>query len=149
MIPVLLGLFQLQSALSDTDPWTSRETLQPDAAVKALNTPVGKTPVVFHVGFHTLFQNGHIPGSKYVGAGSTLEGINKLRAELKNLPRDREIIVYCGCCPLVNCPNLKPVFRVIKEMGFKNAKVILIQDNFKKDWIEKGFPVEKGKALSE
>ena len=62
------------------------------------------------------------------------------------LPRDREIILYCGCCPWGNCPNVKPAVELLKQMGFTHVKAMFVESNFAKDWIDKGYPVELGSA---
>ncbi len=54
---------------------------------------------------------------------------------------DREI-VYCGCCPIDKCPNLRPAFRVAREMGFKKVRVLKLPTSFGIDWVEKGYPFE-------
>jgi thiosulfate/3-mercaptopyruvate sulfurtransferase len=53
--------------------------------------------------------------------------------------------LYCGCCPLQRCPNLKPAFLILRDIGFTNLRVLLLPNDFNTDWIEKGYAVEKGK----
>jgi hypothetical protein len=48
------------------------------------------------------------------------------------------VVLYCGCCPLQRCPNLKPAFLAVREMGFSTLRVLLLPDDFNTDWIEKG-----------
>jgi hypothetical protein len=76
--------------------------------------------------------------------GSSPEGIQKLRNRVKNLPKSRSIVLYCGCCPWDRCPNVKPAFDELQKLGFKNLKVLHIPQNFGVDWVEKGLPVQKG-----
>ncbi len=107
----------------------------------------GAAPAVFHVGPNLLYRNKHIPGSIYAGPGSRSEGLEALKVAVGKLPRDREIIVYCGCCPWSNCPNVKPAVELLKQMGFTRVKTMFIETNFAKDWIDKGYPVESGTAM--
>jgi thiosulfate/3-mercaptopyruvate sulfurtransferase len=100
--------------------------------------------VLIHVGFHTMYGLGHIPGSKYEGAASTLEGLAKLQQAVAKLPRNQQIVIYCGCCPWDHCPNIRPAFHALKAMGFTNLKALDIPQRFGDDWTAKGFPVAKG-----
>ena len=106
----------------------------------------GARPALFHMGPNLLYRDKHIPGSIYAGPGSRAEGLEALRVAAGKLPRDREIILYCGCCPWSNCPNVKPAVELLKQMGFTRVKAMYVETNFVKDWIEKGYPVDAGTA---
>jgi thiosulfate/3-mercaptopyruvate sulfurtransferase len=99
-------------------------------------------PLIFQVGPNVLYRSRHIPGSVYAGPASKTEGLEMLSAAVKNLPRDREIVVYCGCCPWDHCPNVEPAIRRLQQMGFKRVKALYLPANFKIDWIDRGYPVE-------
>lgn len=130
-------------AFAAEDPWNSTQVLQPQQFVEILKNPKNG-PVILHVGFQFLYKNNHIPGSKYVGPANEESGLNHLKTELEKIPRDREVVIYCGCCPLTKCPNMRPAFKAVQAMGFKNIKILNLPENLKKDWIEKNYPVEKG-----
>ncbi|MGA2195567.1 MAG: rhodanese-like domain-containing protein [Bryobacteraceae bacterium] len=100
----------------------------------------GAGPVIFHVGPNLLYRNKHIPGSIYAGPGSRPDGLEALKAAAGKLPRDREIIVYCGCCPWSNCPNVKPAVELLQQMGFTRVKAMFVETNFAKDWIGRAIP---------
>jgi rhodanese-related sulfurtransferase len=100
--------------------------------------------VLLQVGFLTMYKMGHIPGSQYAGAASKPEGLAALKKLVANLPRTQEIVIYCGCCPWDDCPNIRPAFQALKEMGFSNLKVLDIPQRLGADWTAKGFPVVKG-----
>jgi len=91
-----------------------------------------------------LFQQAHIPGAEYVGAGNTAEGIQHLRERVKNLSKESAIVLYCGCCPWSHCPNVNPAYDALKQLGFTNVKVLYIANNFGADWVDKGYPVAQG-----
>jgi rhodanese-related sulfurtransferase len=91
-----------------------------------------------------LFLQAHIPGSEYAGAAGTEAGLQQLRKRVDSLPRNKFIVLYCGCCPWNHCPNVKPADDSLHAMGFTNVKVLYIADNFGTNWVEKGYPTAKG-----
>src|SRR4051794_22932499 len=91
-------------------------------------------PVLFHVGPNSLYRGKHIPGSIYAGPGSTPQGIEMLKQAVAKLPKDRAIVLYCGCCPWNNCPNVKPAVEALQAMGFTKVKAMHIENNFPMDW---------------
>jgi rhodanese-related sulfurtransferase len=106
----------------------------------------GAPPALFHVGFAVLYRSKHIPNSIYTGAASTPEGLAALKAAAGKLPRDAEIVVYCGCCPWDHCPNIRPAMELLKQMGFTRVKALYIPTNMAKDWFDPGYPAEAGEA---
>jgi thiosulfate/3-mercaptopyruvate sulfurtransferase len=103
-------------------------------------------PAVFQVGPNRLYRNSHVPGSVFAGPGSSAEGIELLRTAVSKLPKDREIVLYCGCCPWAQCPNLNPAIAALKSLGYSKVKVMMIPTTFAKDWVEKGYAVESSPA---
>jgi len=65
-----------------------------------------------------------------------------LQQQLAKLPKDKEIVIYCGCCPFSRCPNARPAFALLQKLKFKNAKLLNLPNNLKVDWINKGYPLE-------
>jgi rhodanese-related sulfurtransferase len=102
--------------------------------------------VILHVGPNVLYRGKHIPGSIYAGFAAKPEGLDAIKAAAQNLPRDREIVIYCGCCPWSHCPNMKPAYELLKQMGFTHVKAMYVETNFAKDWVDKGYPVESSRA---
>lgn len=117
-----------------------------DAKLAAQRTSSGPPAVIFQVGPNVLYRSKHIPGAIYAGPASRPEGLDLIKKAVEKLPRDREIVVYCGCCPWDHCPNVKPAMALLKEMGFTHAKALYLENSFAKDWIDKGHPVEAGVA---
>ncbi|HEY1242913.1 MAG TPA: rhodanese-like domain-containing protein [Bryobacteraceae bacterium] len=103
-------------------------------------------PALFHVGFAVMYRGKHIPASVYAGPGSKPEGLDALKQAVASLPRDREIVIYCGCCPFDRCPNVRPAVALLKQMGFQNVKALNLPANFGADWTDHGYPVEAGPA---
>jgi hypothetical protein len=118
--------------------------ISPEDLSKILQSPKGDKPLIIHVGFHVLYSQGHIPGSEYIGPASQDEMVEKLRKRVESLPRGKFIVLYCGCCPWTNCPTVRPAYEALHSMGFTKLKVLYIPNNFGRDWIYKGFPVDQG-----
>jgi hypothetical protein len=125
------------------DPWTAEQTVQPAQFAKELQQENGPHPLVIYVGVRTLYNGGHIPGAVYYGPGSSEQGIGELKKYAATLPKNSDVVLYCGCCPLEKCPNLRPAFTALKDMGFARLRVLLLPTSFNADWVEKGFPVQK------
>src|ERR1035437_583024 len=102
-------------------------------------------PAVFMVGPNMLYRSKHIPGSVYAGPGMSEAGLAMLKAEAGKLPRDREVVVYCGCCPWDKCPNVKPAVDLLKQIGFAKVKALYLETGFKADWLDKGYAAEAGR----
>ncbi|MDR3676792.1 MAG: rhodanese-like domain-containing protein [Acidobacteriota bacterium] len=100
--------------------------------------------VLIQVGFHVMYQMGHIPNSQYAGPAARADGLAALKKLVAKLPRNQKIVIYCGCCPWDDCPNIRPAYQALKEMGFKNFKVLDIPVRLGDDWTAKGYPVVKG-----
>jgi thiosulfate/3-mercaptopyruvate sulfurtransferase len=125
------------------DPWTAVDVLSTEQVAPLTTNPTTSGPLVIHVGFSVLYRAAHIAGSKYAGPGSKADGLEDLKKEVSGQPRSRAIILYCGCCPWDKCPNIRPAFAALHDMGFQNVKVLQIPENLKADWIDKGYPTEK------
>jgi rhodanese-related sulfurtransferase len=104
----------------------------------------GAKPLLFQVGSHMLYIQAHIPNSEYIGAGNTREGIQRLRQRVSSLPKNADIVLYCGCCPWMHCPNINPAYEMLRQMGFTNVRALYIANNLGADWVDKGYPVARG-----
>jgi hypothetical protein len=134
---ITLGLFA-----ASQDPWNEREIVQPKILADQI---IAKSqPAIFYVGFPTLYRNGsHIASATLAGPCSKPEGLDALKKTVAELPRGKEIFIYCGCCPFVKCPNIRPAYSALHDMGFSSVKVVMLETNLHTDWIEKGYPSEK------
>ena len=115
-----------------------------DWAAKLKDGSASKT-LMLHVGFKTMFDQAHIPGSEYAGPGNTAAGLQVLRDRVAKLSKDTAILIYCGCCPWTRCPNIAAAYDTLTELGFSNVKVMHIGDNFGTEWVDKGYPTTKSK----
>jgi thiosulfate/3-mercaptopyruvate sulfurtransferase len=128
-----------------TEPWTSAQEMQPAELAGALSeTKTSTPPTIVYVGFRTLFAGGHIPGATFHGTASTEAGLVELKKWAEGLPRSANMVIYCGCCPFDHCPNIRPAFVALHEMGFTNLRVLVMPTNFSTDWVDKGYPIQKG-----
>jgi len=92
-----------------------------------------------------MYAQVHIPGSEYAGPGSTQAGIQSLEDTVSAMPKDRQIVLYCGCCPWERCPNIGPAYKRLHELGFTKVRALYLANNFGDDWVNKGYPALKGK----
>jgi hypothetical protein len=42
------------------------------------------------------------------------------------------------------CPNIRPAYRALKELGFTRVRVLNIPTNMHTDWYTKNYPSETG-----
>jgi rhodanese-like protein len=126
------------------DSIAGAQLIQAEDLARALADSTSEPPEVLQVGFKVLFRSGHIPGSRFIGPASKPEGLAALRRALAKLPRTRELVLYCGCCPWRDCPNVRPALRTAQRMGFRNVHVLFIARNLQHDWIDKGLPIREG-----
>lgn len=123
------------------DPWTAKELMAPTALAEELRGGAAK-PVVIAVVFPAMYRQRHIAGALFAGPGRDAAGIDALKAAVKSLAKDTAIVLYCGCCPMVRCPNIRPAYRALKDLGYTNVRVLDIETNFHDSWSSKGYPSE-------
>ncbi len=99
---------------------------------------------VLYMGPSVLFGKGHIPGAQKIGEAGEEAGKRALAEAIQKLPAETEIVLYCGCCPVRNCPNVRPASALLRSLNRKNATVLDLPTRFATDWADKGFPVERG-----
>lgn len=142
---ISLALLAATSALAQSELAPGRaQLISPEEMVKILQAPQGKQPLILNVGPALLYMQAHIPGAEYIGATSTPQGTESLRNRVKSVPKNKFIVLYCGCCPWSHCPNVQPAYNELHKLGFNNVKVLYIADNLGADWVYKGYPTIKG-----
>jgi len=120
------------------EPWTPDQLLAPDKLAATLNDEKAKQPIIISVAPAPV-----IPGSIDIGPAGDKSNLEKLKTQLKSISTDSEVVIYCGCCPFDRCPNVRPAFKLLNEMGFRNHKLLNLPNNVKIDWINKGYPIVK------
>jgi thiosulfate/3-mercaptopyruvate sulfurtransferase len=126
---------------------TNLKTLTPEELVSLLKDKFVK-PLLFQVGSHTLYAQAHIPGSEYLGAGNTREGLRRLSDRVNKLPKKTSIILYCGCCLWNHCPNVSPTYEALAKIGFTDIWALYIANNFRFDWVDKGYSFYQGRVVT-
>jgi len=121
----------------------SAELIQPRELSKALQSGSVK-PTVLYVGPRFLYAQAHIRGAEFIGPASDPHSLDNLRKRVTALPRNSSIVLYCGCCPWDHCPNIRPAYKELQKAGFTAVKVLYLANSFGTDWVEKGYPFEKG-----
>ncbi len=115
--------------------------VRPKELVSLLRGPDLK-PVVIGVGPAGMYRRKHITGSIGTGAADRPEGLEALKAAAAKIPKYREIVVYCGCCPWDSCPNIRPAVELLKKLGYGKVKALMLYTSFGSDWVDQGYPVE-------
>ncbi|HUA82942.1 MAG TPA: rhodanese-like domain-containing protein [Bryobacteraceae bacterium] len=134
-------LAQQPNGAGVNSPWPSSQVISPADLARSLK---GLDAAILQVGFAKLYDVKHIPGSIYAGPAS--HDLEPLKKALAGVPKNREIVLYCGCCPWDHCPNMKPAYNLLKSLGYTKIKVMEIPNNFGSDWVDKGYPVEGSAA---
>jgi len=128
-----------------TAPWTGAEAVSAADFVREISGAKGAaSPTILYVGFRTLFEGGHVPGAVFHGTAATEKGLAELKEWLSGLPRTTNLVLYCGCCPLERCPNIRPAYKTARDLGFTRVRVLVLPTSFAADWVEKHYPMEKG-----
>ena len=126
------------------DALTIPAAMQMQPAELAAMIKAGNAPTILQVGFSVLYQQAHIPNAQYAGPGNSDDGIGNLKKQVDALPRDKPVVIYCGCCPWEKCPNIDAAYKQMTAMGFTKLKVLYLATNFGADWADKGYPVIRG-----
>lgn len=116
--------------------------MAPADLAKRLQGDPSSRPVVAHVGPKVLFKKAHLPGAEHPGETGEPEGLAAFETWATPLPRDRAIVLYCGCCPWDHCPNIRPAYRRLNELGFKDVSVLDLPKTLQANWIDQGYPIE-------
>lgn len=133
----LFTLFMLAATATQAQQpvtWTPDQLMDPALLAKKItgNEPL---PYIFSIGPMAL-----IPHSTDIGPDSEEENLASLKEAILKLPKDAEVVIYCGCCPFGRCPNIRPAIELFKTMNFKNFHLLNLPTSIKADWIDKGFP---------
>src|ERR1700733_679360 len=143
MLPIsTLLLATLCLSQESSTPWRQNELIEPSALASALHSET--PPFVLCVAFPVLYHGKHIAHAIFAGPGSKPEGIAMLKTAASALPKDGNIVIYCGCCPMDKCPNVRPAYAALKELGFTHVRVLDVMTNMHNDWFSRGYPSETG-----
>ena len=119
---------------AQSENWTKDQLMEP--ALLAQNLKANKNlPVLISIGPGAI-----IPHSIDIGMTGDKGNLAKFKTELSKLPKDANVVIYCGCCPYAHCPNVRPAIAALKEAKFTNFHLLDLPQNIKTDWISKGYP---------
>ena len=134
---IFLLLFSVAiHAQTAKEPWTDSQLMPTQELADQINASGKSKPMIINIGPQAV-----IKGSVDVGPGKEKTNIKALEKMLAKQDKNKEVVIYCGCCPFEKCPNIRPAFNQLKELGFTHAKLLNIPQNIKVDWIDKGYPV--------
>ena len=136
IIGILIGAWKTRG--NNNEPWTSKQLMEPADLAKEMAEPTAHKPFIFCVGPSAVIKS-----SIDIGPAREKENLEKFKQQLRKLPKDADIVLYCGCCPFEHCPNIRPAFSLLNEMKFTNHKLLNLSHNIKVDWIDHKYPVEK------
>src|SRR5262245_14072935 len=146
---VAVGMSHADVGKATASTAARQDSVPPDSLIQAnelaglITGPTAHRPTLVQVGFETLYKDGHIPGSVYAGPASEAKGLAALKKTLKPLPRQTQLVLYCGCCPWEDCPNVRAALQAARSLGFKHVRSLYIPRDLKQDWIDKGYPTTK------
>jgi thiosulfate/3-mercaptopyruvate sulfurtransferase len=142
-VVILLLLLSIGAFAQDSAALTKAE-ITPQALVRTMQSNQRSKLLILNVGPRVLYAQAHIDGAEFIGPTSDPRGIERLRERVKSVPKTKQIILYCGCCPWDRCPNVRPAFAELKKLHFTNVKVLHIANNIGTDWVEKDYPTARG-----
>jgi thiosulfate/3-mercaptopyruvate sulfurtransferase len=131
-----LSILSISFIVVQDEPWNPFQLMEPKVLADIITDPTQKQPLVISIG-----PAGLIKGAIEAHPARDKENLEKLRTKLSAEPKDRQMVIYCGCCPFKDCPNIRPAFTLLNQMGFKNHKLLNITQNLKVNWIDKGYPM--------
>ena len=94
------------------NPWMETDLLNPAELAAEMKGTTTTTSFIFNIG-----AVDDIKGAKHIGPVSKPENMNSLVSAVFPLPKSAAIVIYCGCCPFVKCPNIRPAFEQFKKNG--------------------------------
>jgi len=133
-----------QNEPAPTSPIPAAALINPLDLARVLSSLPSERPLLIYVGFRLPYTQAHIPNSENLGPATNHAALQRLLKRMEGIPRDRFVVIYCGCCPWSQCPNVRPAYAALHKQGFKKLKVLYIADNLGTNWVNKGYPVAKG-----
>ena len=121
---------------AQTEPWTEDQLMQPENLAAIINDSAAAKPLIINIG-----PVGSIKGAVKIGPTKEKEQLNELKNLLSKEDKKKTIVIYCGCCPFKDCPNIRPAFSLLTKMKFTNHKLLNLPKNLKVDWINHGYPM--------
>lgn len=128
---------------SSGETWGSDSVTAADFAAELASASGTEKPTIVCTAPPFLYRVGHIPGAVLHGPMTSPSVVGEFTTWAQSLPRTTGIVIYCGCCPMDVCPNVRPAYKILKDLGFTRVRVLILPANFATDWRGRGYPVEK------
>ncbi len=119
-----------------TEPWSPDQLMQPGNLAAIINDSSAAKPLIISIGPVDL-----IKGAIKIGPAHEKGSLKGLKKLLSKEDKKKAIVIYCGCCPFKDCPNIRPAFSLLNSMKFTNHKLLNLPRNLKADWINHGYPM--------
>lgn len=110
--------------------------VQPEVLAIKIEEPEAKRSMLLNVGVEK-----NIKSAVEIGILSSPSKQEKLKKALTNIDKNKEVVIYCGCCKLIDCPNIPIAYNYIKSLGYKNVKILNLPVGLDEDWIAKKYPM--------
>ncbi len=112
-------------AQKKVEPWSEKQLMTTETLASRIEQGKSGNLLILSVG-----PDANIKGAIDIGPTMEEEHLDRLEAYLKG-----------GCCPLDGCPNIRPAFMKLNQLGFKNGILLDIPQNIKVNWLDKGYPM--------
>jgi hypothetical protein len=112
------------------------QLIQPDVLVKKIGEPADKRPIILNVGVEK-----NIKSAVEIGILSSPSKQEKLKKALTSIDKNKEVVIYCGCCVLKECPNIPIALNYVKSLGYINVKILNLPVGLDEDWVSKKYPM--------
>lgn len=132
----LLLILGSTTLLAQTEPWTPQQLLAPQKLADIINDSSAPKPLIINIG-----PVGSIKGAIKIGPANDKDNLDRLKDLLSKEAKNKTVVIYCGCCPFKNCPNIRPAFSLLTKMKFEDPKLLNLSNNLKIDWINHGYPM--------
>lgn len=136
ILHIVLLVFSL-NLMAQAPIWKKEQLMPTQELADKINAKAKDCPLIFNVG-----PMEQIKGAVFVGRGTSVSGIEKLKQSVMWEPKTRPIVIYCGCCSYASCPNIKPAYDALVAAGYKNTRVLELPEGIKPDWVAKGYPMD-------
>jgi thiosulfate/3-mercaptopyruvate sulfurtransferase len=145
LISCVLALAVQKPQPNAVGKWEGSELIRPQELSIRLRDNGPSKPLILFVGFAQNYRAGHIPEAILGGPASSAVGLEILKSAVAKVPKNRDIVIYCACCPWEACPNVRPAIELLHQLGYKQVKALMIPSNLETDWADKGYPLQKGR----
>lgn len=131
----LIAIFSFTSLLKDNS-FPEKHLMDPAALAKQLANTSAAQPVILNVGSMPLIKNAQSGGICY-----SEDNLKEFKEKVSKIDKNAEIIIYCGCCKLETCPNVKLPYNYLTSNGYVNFKILNLPVGLYEDWTSKGYPM--------